>query len=97
MNHLAGGLEQFHLDWKPLTITCHCEERSDEAIPRVTSGSSPGGDCFVASLLTMTGGSTIPVRVETVWRRLRCDGHGTVSVQPRTSQPRGHVAWQNRT
>ena len=28
---------------------CHCEERSDEAIP------PPAGDCFVATLLAMTG------------------------------------------
>jgi hypothetical protein len=31
-------------------IRCHCEERSDEAIP------IDNGDCFVAALLAMTVG-----------------------------------------
>jgi hypothetical protein len=33
---------------------CHCEERSDEAIPTQLCA-TPGGDCFVATLLAMTG------------------------------------------
>jgi hypothetical protein len=28
-------LEQFHPGWKTPGIACHCEERSDEAIPRL--------------------------------------------------------------
>ena len=40
--------------------TCHCEKRSDEAIPVVQahelSVRLPAGDCFVASLLAMIWG-----------------------------------------
>ena len=36
-------LEQFRPDWKTLADDCHCEERSDAAIPRLTSGASSGG------------------------------------------------------
>ena len=31
------GLECFHREWKRLAKRCHCEARSDEAIPCVTS------------------------------------------------------------
>ena len=41
-------------EWLP--TPCHCEERSDEAISRPAKPThSRAGDCFVATLLAMTG------------------------------------------
>src|SRR5580658_7390246 len=38
-------------------LPCHCEERSDAAIPRPENAPAPrAGDCRVATLLAMTGG-----------------------------------------
>src|SRR5208337_5054972 len=49
--HQGARLERVHADWNHRP-TCHCEERSDEAIP------CGRGDCFVAPLLAMTGCDT---------------------------------------
>src|SRR5271166_952688 len=44
-------------------VGCHCEERSDEAIPsqfRTGARATRVGDCFVAALLAMTVAAVIP-------------------------------------
>jgi hypothetical protein len=47
---------------------CHCEQRSDAAIPIQLCAHNPDGDCFVAALLAMTTGWRTPVSPIKVWR-----------------------------
>src|SRR5580658_5520919 len=69
----------------PAMPTCHCEERSDAAISRpVIRRTLRAGDCFVASLLAMTGKS-VPACVRQPFRRL-------VSVRDRNRSTVGGAA-----